>query len=243
MGSVINSVLTGGREKIGLTGDFNGKKTTVDINVTTAYTWVSGVDITSHPIEKDDENLNVNITDHVVPKLPVISIEAILSDDLNLLSSVIDSVSNLSVQNNAVSVKDKIKILAYWQRTGALLTMEGYFVGGVGSKILNYFKSGVGALISSEDIKEAFYAGISTDNIKGVVLGNITYKQTLSNGLDVVTNFSLQKVYYATAKIGSSSTGKSKPGVTDSGKRETVKKPDLQIKNSKIMDLTKGVKK
>jgi hypothetical protein len=222
MSSVFNSLLSGGRERVGLTGlDSTGKEKTIDIDVVTAFGWTANNDVTQHPVEKDAYTQYSTISDHVIPKLPVLSMTIVLSNNLNLLSSI------TSFENNAISVKDKVKLMTYWQKMGSVLTLQGYTTGAnaVG-KILNYFKSG--ELSIDSKINEALYTGLSSDVIQGLVLGNITWKQTVELGIDVEANITLQKIYFATAD-----TSKSKTNSADKAKKVDPAKSKNQSPSNK----------
>ena len=82
MSSVISKAksMFSGRETIGLTGVFEKKIVTIDIDIVKVFNSNYDVEITSHPVEKNIKNADAGcIVDHVIPKPPAIDIEANLS--------------------------------------------------------------------------------------------------------------------------------------------------------------------
>lgn len=201
MASINNSILQAGRDVIGITGILDGKKITVDLDVTSVFTVDQNVNVPQFPIEKKSGE-SVTMIDHIIPVEPVISIEAIVSDNLNLFSSIGSSITSLSIQNKAVSVKDKLKYLLYWQRSGSLVKMEGYTTNSTISSKLNVFSRGLSALYTS-DLESPYYVGIDTDVIENILIGNIQMKRNPSLGTDVSLVMKLHRVTITETKTTS----------------------------------------
>lgn len=189
------SVLGSGRQVIGLTGYYPEKgNITVDMDVTTSFIWTSGAEATSHPVEKDADNPSGTITDHIIAKLPTLVIEVLLTDNIGYSKAT------------SVSMKDKIKIISYWQRSGSIITLKGYTTGQSDfGKTLNYFKGGITSFFKS-DLKEDFYLGLDTDEIDNLVLGDVTWKRLLENGENASGTINLKRIFLATAKKKTVST-------------------------------------
>ena len=212
-----------GRQSIGLTGEYQGQLTTISIDVTTSFVLTANVDITEHGIEKDSKNPIAVITDHVRPKLPTLSIEIIIADDL------IES----------VTAKEKKQIISFWQRTGSIIQLEGY---GTGSKVDNFIKKTLDEFrtemktISTE--LDSFSVGIDTDIIPSLVIGNITWKKTIDTGPHIGASMSLQRVYLATARVGLANSSKTttNTGIKNAGKTDTKSATIQTPTNTSILD-------
>lgn len=208
-----------GRQRIGLSGLMDGKPKTVDLDVTSSFSVSAETEVTTHPIEVSKSNPYGSITDFVIPKVRVLTLEVVLSDNLDLIG-------------DSVSVKDKVKILNYWQMNGFLINLEGYTTGGVADGALNYVKSGISNLFSSKE-NDPFYFGLDTDIIQGLVIGNIQFKRVSEIGRDVSATIELKKVFFASSSESKMETKKSASPVKNNGKRDTepVKKKD-EVKKS-----------
>lgn len=190
-----------GRNTIGLMGvGIDGNSfVTVDLNLVSAFSVTKTVSITKHPIELDTTRLKslTKITDNVSPESSIVTIACILSDTISLDFGKILSFKPLSIK----SIKDKLKTLSYWQRTGSVLSLLGYTTDGndfgVGS-LSNYLDRGLSSLADSK-IEESFYIGTSTDEIEHVVLGNLTHKESEDLGTDIECGFSLERIQIAIA--------------------------------------------
>lgn len=208
--------LVAGREKIGLTGDYKGTKTTIDLDIVLSFSSPSTSTIAQYPIEKDASNPEpATIIDHVIPTEPTIEMDAILSDNLNLASSAV------ALSNKSKSAKDKLKTILYWQKMGSILTLEGYTTGKSGalSQIGNALGRGLTAFYSSK-LDEPYYLGIDTDVIQNLVLSKITVKRSLELGENISTMLGLQRIKIAEAKTDSRSSKKTS-GTKAGGKGNT----------------------
>lgn len=226
MASIIDSVgsaIGAGRQKIGLTGKYQGKDVTIDIDVMTSYTWMSNVEVTNHPVERDKNNPDGSISDHTIPKPPAITIDIVLSDNLNLDKNV----TKFTYKNQSVSIKDKVKTLSYWQRNGSILTLEGYTAGsGMLGNALNYLKTGTAY---NSNLDEIFYVGMDTDIIQNLVLGNIQWKRIPENGKDCQAQINLSRIHVAIAKTSSIENKQ----ISNAPKREDAKSANTQSAQAK----------
>jgi hypothetical protein len=222
-----------GRKRIGISGIYNEKETIIDVDVTTSYTLTENATITNHPIEAENDGNLQQISDYVVPSLPTIQLDIVISGNLGLKSAV----SLGLAESDSVSMKDKVKILTYWQKTGAVLNILGYTTGSNGAgKFLNALSSGVQNFFSTTE-PDAFYTGLDTDVVTDVVLGNIQWKRTTEIGIDVSANITLQKIQRAIPKTGSVQTSGSGSGsnIPKKGNTNPQKvEPKKEIKKSTI---------
>lgn len=223
MASVIGK-LSGGREKLTLIGlNAENEKVEIEIDLTETFETTYNNQVTTHAIEKD-KNLSVSkIADHVIPENPSISCNCVLSDNLNLLST-----------QKAISAKDKLRTLTYWQRSGSIITLEGYTVGsGLVGKILNFFNRGIGNFNS--ELEEPYYAGTVTEKIENLVLGTVVSrnKTDLGNDIEVTLNFTRVKIAEAMTTTKDSVKPKAGSTPTKKGETKTVKvEPKKDIKKS-----------
>lgn len=173
-----------GRERIGITGIQNGKKVTIDLNVTTAFSQSYPVTITEHPVEKDPDNPDTgNITDHVIPVSPTLGMTCTLDDDVELASITTKS--------------EKLKTLLYWQRTGSIVKFEGYGTGGLIGKMLSFF--GISGLFN-DDLEEPLYMGLDDDVIENIAIGNIRTRRDVELGKSVELTLDLNRIIVTEAK-------------------------------------------
>ncbi|EMY25770.1 hypothetical protein LEP1GSC115_0277 [Leptospira interrogans serovar Australis str. 200703203] len=173
-----------GRERIGITGIHNGRKVTIDLNVTTAFNQNYPVTVTQHPIEKDPENPDTgNISDHVIPTSPSMTMVAIIKEDVNLTSITTKS--------------EKLKTLLYWQRTGSIVKFEGYGTGGLIGKMLSFF--GMSGLFN-DDLEEPLYMGLDDDVIENIAIGNIRTRRDVELGKSVELTLDLNRIIVTEAK-------------------------------------------
>ncbi|UMQ59869.1 phage baseplate protein [Leptospira interrogans] len=193
-----------GRERIGITGIQNGKKVTIDLNVTTAFNQDYPVTVTQHPIEKDPENPDTgNISDHVIPTSPSMTMVAIIKEDVNLTSITTKS--------------EKLKTLLYWQRTGSIVKFEGYGTGGLIGKMLSFF--GMSGLFN-DDLEEPLYMGLDDDVIENIAIGNIRTRRDVELGKSVELTLDLNRIIVTEAKTVQGSkkiTVKGKTPTTETG--------------------------
>jgi hypothetical protein len=188
-----------GRKRIGISGIYNDKETVIDVDVTTTYTLTENATVTNHPIEADTDGNLKQISDYVIPVLPTIQMDIVLSGNLGLVSGATLGLAG----NDTVSLKDKVKILTYWQKTGAVLKILGYTTGsGVAGKALNALSSGVQNFFDSKE-PDGFYTGLDTDVVKDVVLANIVWRRKVELGIDVEASINLQKIQRVIPKTGS----------------------------------------
>lgn len=188
--SGVTSVLGSGRSRVALLGpNRNDFTVEIEIDLVESFDVTYSTQISTHAIEKDPNNPVGKISDHVQPENPTVSSSCILSDDV-----ISDT-----------SAKDKLKQLIFWQKSGSLITMEGYTVGSNAfGKVINTLKRGFGNFNS--DLKEPHYLGMVTDRIENIVLGNIIAKNTtdLGNDIGVTLNFSRIQIVEAKTKSRSS---------------------------------------
>ncbi|HRG49344.1 MAG TPA: hypothetical protein PLG41_24280, partial [Leptospiraceae bacterium] len=221
--------------RIGLSGKFNGSDTVIDIDCVSTYNLTESVTVTSHPVESDPNGILNQVSDYVIPGMPSIAMNIILSDNLGL--------SYGSIGSKSVSMKDKVKILTFWQKTGTVISLLGYKTGGaIAGNALNALDSG---LQNFFDISEpnAYYTGLDTDIISDLVLGSIIWQRKTELGLDVEATVALQKIHRVVAKTGvvgssSSTTAANGKPVTNQGKKDTPAKPaNKVVHSSKAADL------
>ncbi|EMF82192.1 hypothetical protein LEP1GSC188_3414 [Leptospira weilii serovar Topaz str. LT2116] len=173
-----------GRETIGITGIQNGKKVTIDLNATTAFNQDYPVTITQHPVEKDPDNPDTgNISDHVIPTSPSITLVCLIEEDVNLTS--------------ITTISEKLKTLLYWQRTGSIVKFEGYGTGGLIGKMLDFF--GISGLFN-DDLEEPLYLGLDDDVIENIAIGNIRTRRDLELGKSVEVTMELSRIVLTEAK-------------------------------------------
>jgi hypothetical protein len=220
--------LGSGRKRIGLQGEYQDKIVVIEFDCTSIYTLTESATVTQHPIESEQNgNLKV-ITDYVIPVMPAIDLEILLSDNLGLEFSL----SSSFIKNNSVSLKDKIKILTSWQKTGSVLNLLGYTTGqGKAGKFLNGLTSGIQNFFDSKE-PNAYYTGLDRDTVTDIVLGNIVWKRKIENGLDVEASIKLQKIHRAIAKVGTISrnaTSNARPAIANQGKQETKPVPKEKV--------------
>lgn len=203
--------IVSGRSKIGIKGIYEGKVKTIDIDLVDSFQTTHNVNISTHPIEKSPNDTYSHITDFVQTESPSARMNCILSDNLNLTSSVI------SLSNQAISAKEKLQILLHWQRKGTVLEILGYGTGSSAfGELISFLDKGIGALFDSE-LEKPEYFGIDTDVIKNVILGNISVSRKLELGNDIEVSLDVVRVFFAIPKIGKrntlggSSVGKSNP--------------------------------
>jgi hypothetical protein len=207
----------GGRRLVTLIGaDKDKNLVEVEFDVIDSFKVVHNTQVSSHTIEKgEDVDLN-RVSDHVINSPPVISAAGYLSDNLGISLS--------KVTNTSISAKEKLNRLLFWQKTGTLLTMEGYGQNkGALGKAISYFKTGIAGLFSSKE--DAYYFGVSSDKIVALVLSNLTPSQSNDTGSDIRIEFNLNRIQIAEAKKGVSNSVTPKKGVTstDKGKAEPSK--------------------
>ena len=210
MASLIKKI-TGGRERVTLIGkNSSGEVVEVELDLVETFDVVYTNKINYHTVEKKPSSVVGMVLDYVKPENPVITSSCILSD------SVLKK----------IPAKDKLKQIIYWQRTGTILSLEGYTVGSSGlGKIANFFKRGTGNFQS--DLDEPFYAGIVTDEIPNLVLGNINVKNLPNLGNDIAVTLNFARVTLA------DTTNKSKGGKKAAPRKDPkeVKKDDKTIKS------------
>lgn len=237
MASLINQAksLFAGRSTIGISGVTSKKeKETIDLDVVQMLDSSYTSTVSKHPIEKSPESDDLNeIADMVSMNTPTLSMECILSDNLNLASSI------TSFSNQAVSAKDKLKNLIYFQRKGSLVTIEGYGTGGDGiiGSIISYLDRGISGLFNS-DIEEEFYLGTDTDTIENIVINSLQVKRETDIGNDIKVAIGFQRIQTATAQTGFRSYSKAKPSGRGNSKRGKTKESKKQ--NTKKLSILKG---
>lgn len=215
--------LSGGRERVTLIGlDKDKNRFELELDLVETFETTYNNQITSHAIEKDPSLPVYKITDHVIPENPSIVCNCILSDNLNLLS----------LKPKTISAKDKLQMLTYWQRSGAILTLEGYTVGsGLFGKILNFFKRGIGNFNS--ELEEPYYVGTVTERIENLCLGTITSRNKVELGNDIEVTLNLTRIHIAEARtvnrMSSSKTSIPNKGNTPT---QTVKPKKEVIKST-----------
>lgn len=189
MSSLIGKI-AGGRTRVTLIGlDKNKEKVELEIDLVETFEVVYNNKVSKHTVEKDANKPVPKIIDNVNPDNPTIAMNVILSDNINL-----DVTKSLTT-----SAKDKLKTLIYWQASGSILTLEGYTVGsGMAGDILNYLKSGIGNFNSKLD--EPFYAGVITEKIENLVIGNIVSRNKLDLGHNIEVTINLERIKIADAK-------------------------------------------
>ncbi|WP_078125868.1 phage baseplate protein [Leptospira alexanderi] len=181
-----------GREKIGITGVQGGANVTIDLNVTTAFNQDYPVTITQHPIEKDPDSPDTgNISDHVIPTPPAISLVCVLADDVELTS--------------ITTISEKLKTLIFWQRTGSVIKLEGYGTGGLFNKMISLF--GISGLFN-DDVEEPLYLGLDDEVIENLVIGNIRNRRDLELGKSVEVTLELKRIIVTEAQTITGAGGK-----------------------------------
>lgn len=197
------SIFTG-RETIGITGIQNGKEVTINLNVTTAFGQSYPVTITEHPVEKDPENPDTgNISDHVIPGSPTMSLTCILDEDVDLTS--------------VTTISEKIKTLIFWQRTGSIVKFEGYGTGGLIGKMLSFF--GMAGLFN-DDLEEPLYMGLDDEVIENIAIGNIRNRRDVELGKSSEVTIDLNRIIVTEAKTvqgAKKMTVKGKTPTTETG--------------------------
>lgn len=108
MSSFIEEVksIISGRSKIGIKGIYDGKVQTIDIDLVDSFQTTHNVNISTNPIEKSTNDTYSHITDFVQTEPPSARMNCILSDNLNLKSSVM-SLSNQSIYTSSNQRKSK----------------------------------------------------------------------------------------------------------------------------------------
>lgn len=223
------SALGGGRDKVTLIGlDKSDKKVEIELDLVETFDATYQNTISNHTIEKDPNVPVSKITDHVNSDNPTIVCNCVLADNLNVISSA------ASLSNKAVGAKDKLKQIIYWQKSGSVITIEGYTVGSNGfGKLLNYLNGGIGNFNS--DLDEPYYAGMVNDRIENIVIGNVNPKNQLDLGNNIFVTLNFQRAQIAEAET--TTRDKIKSGVTPikkgPAKTQTVN-PKKEIKKSTI---------
>ncbi|EKR54298.1 MULTISPECIES: phage baseplate protein [Leptospira] len=204
-----------GRETLGITGVQDGKTVTINLNVTTAFSQDYPVIITQHPIEKDPTNTDTaNISDHVIPSPPTISLVCVVSSDVGLTS--------------ITSTSEKLKTLIYWQRVGSIVKVEGYGTGGLINSMISLF--GMSGLFD-DDIDEPLYLGLDDEVIENLAIGNIRTRRETELGKSVEISLELKRIIVTEAQTAvSGATGVKTKGKTPTNK--TDKKSSKKVKSS-----------
>jgi hypothetical protein len=209
----------GGRRLVTLIGaDKDKNLVEVEFDVVDTFKVMHSTQVTSHAIEKgEDVDLN-RVSDHVINSPPIITVAGYLSDNLGI------SLANASITNTSVSAKEKLNRLLFWQKTGTLLTLEGYGQkkGKLG-KAISFIKTGIAGLFSSKE--DAYYFGVSSDKIVSLVLSNLSPSQSNDTGSDIKIDFNLNKIQIAYSKRDSRVVDSPKPPVKNNnvGKKEAEK--------------------
>lgn len=221
-----------GRKRIGLRGwDGSSSNITIDVDVTNSFTTSYSAQITNHPIERDESNNNPTyITDHVMPSDVSLTIDCILSDNLNIFSSA------GSFSNKSVSVKDKLSKLLFWHRSGVPIDFlgygtESYFSTDTGystiGQVLSYFQSGL--TLNTKDSEDHFL-GLDSDKIEGLVIEKITNVRNKELGKDVKCSITFKKIFLAIAKTFDKESGKVETKI----KKVDPPKVDTPVKQTKM---------
>lgn len=226
MSSILGKIKSAfaGRDRIGLTGIYQGSETTIDIDLVSSLSTIHNVTISSHPIEKDKDNTTLNsVVDHVVTANPSMKVTCLISSNLN-----------------GKTAKDKLKILLAWQSLGALVKLEGYTTGGgVLSTLINGLNRGWGSAFEST-LNDPHYVGIDTDIIQNLILGNISITRKSELGEDIDVTIDLTRVQFATAQSVNRTTQKSSGQAKAGGKGQT---PAAQTNANKPVIKTSLIKR
>lgn len=178
-----------GRDTIALTdGD-----TEIEMNVSFDLQYSYPAEITEHTIEK--EKGKTALTDHVIPGRRGISLKALLSS----------SVEVLTLSNKTVD--EKLETLIGWQTSGTLLTLLGYGTGGIISRVLSMLPS-IFRYVEPDD-PDKRYLGRSVDEIPNLLLGDISFSESKETGNDVSIQISIFPILIAEAKTRELKTVKS----------------------------------
>lgn len=240
MASLVNGLksVASGRTLIGITGIYDNKEVTVDLDLVDSWVATHSNTISSHTIEKNLQDGYSQIIDHVNVTDPVIRLSAYLSDNLNLLSSTASTVSSAKLTNKAVSAKEKLKYLLSWQAKGFVVKIEGYGTGGSSiaafKKFVSFLDKGTSAFYNS-DLKDANYLGLDTDIIDSLVIGSITSTRKPELGNDIEISIDIQRVKFGIPKT-------SKRGIatgSGSGSRATAGKPPEKASTQAVKEESK----
>ena len=237
MASIVNKVksLATGRSLIGITGIYNKEKYTLDLDCVESWTNTHNTTVTSHPIEKDTSQDNYsNITDHVNISEASVSLDCLLATNTNLIS-----------RKKAITEKEKLQILLYWQASGSIVQLEGYGTGTEGffKKLVGFFDKGVGALYSST-LNDPNYLGTDTDIIKNLVLGNIVVTRKSDIGTDLQIKVDLKRIKFAIPKTSfKNAVGNIARPNNTAQPTQAVAKPVVVKESSTLVKTTKTVKK
>lgn len=172
-------ILTG-RDRIALTDGDDEVELNVSLDLQHAYP----AEITRHTVEK--EIGMTSISDHVIPGQRGITLSALVSSSVSVLSL------------SRTTVDEKLETLIRWQSNGALVTLLGYGTGGIISRILSMLPSFFRFVEPSDPDNR--YLGRSTDEIPNLLIGDLNIQETKENGNDVSLSLSLFPVLIAEAK-------------------------------------------
>lgn len=192
IGDEIKSGLLG-RTTIGIV---DSEKVEVDLNVTTAHTQSYNVDHPQYPVEVDPSNPTPGaINDHVVHKDSTIQITAIVSDTVDILSGFATT-----------TAIEKLRILVKWQRTGALVTIQGYGSGGLAGAVGGLLGGGGLSDLLGADMEESFYLGTDREEVKNMLIGNITMERSRNQGADIQCKITFKRAQLASARSSGGTT-------------------------------------
>ncbi len=186
IGDVLETLFAG-RTTIGIV---DSEKNEVDLNVTTSHSQTYNVDHPEYPIEVDPDNSTPGtIRDHVVHKDSSIDITAIISD-------TVDDLTGKIITKTAV---EKLKQLVRWQRTGAIVSILGYGTGGLADTATDFLKSSLSSLFGG-GVEESFYMGTDREEVKNMLIGNITMKRSRDNGVNIECTIQIKRAQLATRR-------------------------------------------